>query len=271
VIECADVTTRQRIWEVLEFTKPGDRAGRSFAIFILSLIFLNVLAVIVGTVDSVARRYGTVLYAFEVVSIAVFTIEYVLRLWLCVSDPRYRGGIRGRLRFAISGMALVDLVSVLPFYLPMLGLDLRFVRIFRLMRIVRIAKIGRYYSSLGLLRDTIRSRKEELVLTFSILMLLLVVSASAIYFVEHDAQPQVFPSIPEALWWSVATLTTVGYGDAYPVTGGGKFLVSVIAVLGIGMFALPTGIIGAGLVEEMRRRRHSSDARRCPHCGREIE
>ena len=174
------------------------------------------------------------------------------------------------MRFAVSGIALIDLLAILPFYLPFVGLDLRFLRALRLIRIVRIAKVGRYYSSLNLIRDTVRARKEELVLSVAIMVLLLVVSASVMYYAEHEVQPEAFPSIPASLWWAVVTLTTVGYGDAFPVTTLGKFLASVISILGIGMFALPTGILGAGFVEEIRKRRDEVEVKRCPHCGREL-
>jgi len=258
-----------RIWEILEVAKPGDKLSRAFDIFILSLIFLNVIAVIIGTVGWVENRYGGFLRWFEIISVAVFTVEYLGRLWACVTDHDYQERVMGRIRFALRPIVIVDLVAILPFYLPFLGLDLRFVRILRLLRIVRIAKVGRYYSSLNLITEVLRKKKEELILTFALMMMLMVLSASVMYYCENSTQPDKFPNIPTTLWWSVVTLTTVGYGDTFPVTSLGKFLASIIAILGIGMFALPTGILGAGFVEEIQKRKLIP--RRCPHCGKEID
>jgi voltage-gated potassium channel len=261
---------RRRIWELLDVAQTGDTASRWVDLFILTLIFLNVAAVIVGTVDSVRGSIGGFLDAFEVFSVVVFTIEYVGRIWSCIERPGQGGGLSGRLRFAIRPLPFVDLLAILPFYLPMLGIDLRFVRALRIIRIFRLAKASRYYSSLTLIRDTIREQREEMVLSFVVLMLLLVIAASGIYYCEHEAQPEAFSSIPASLWWAVVTLTTVGYGDAYPVTVAGRFFASLVAILGIGMFALPTGILGAGFVEQIRKRRAASGDDSCPHCGRPL-
>lgn len=265
------MSLRQLTWRILDVGKPGDTASRTFDIFILSLIFANVAAVIVGTVEPIYSRWARFFDGFEIFSVIVFTIEYVARVWSCVSDEHYRGGLRSRLRYIRQPLPVIDLISFLPFYLPFLGFDLRFVRVFRVVRILRLAKVGRYYSSLTLIRDTVRARKEELVLSFVILLTLLLVSASGIYYCENEAQPEAFASIPRSLWWSVVTLTTVGYGDVFPVTGAGRFFASIVAILGIGMFALPTGILGAGFVEEIRRRRSESQPRHCPHCGKPLE
>lgn len=263
--------TKKRVWQIMEVAKTGDKTSRAFDIFILSLIFLNVLAVIVGTVESIQVKYGLLLNWFEIVSVAVFTVEYLGRLWSCVMTAEYRGPVRGRFRFATSPMALIDLLAILPFYLPFIGLDLRFVRVLRLLRIVRIAKVGRYYSSLRLIGAVFREKKEELVLTTALMAMLLVMSASVMYYCENAAQPENFPSIPGTLWWAVVTLTTVGYGDVFPVTIAGKFVASIIAILGIGMFALPTGILGAGFVEAIQKSKAKAQIQKCPHCGKEIK
>lgn len=159
-------------------------------------------------------------------------------------------------------------VSILPLYLPFTGLDLRFLRVVRMMRVFRLAKVGRYSESIRMLKTVAAARKEQLLCTLVLLVVLLVMAASMMYFAENPAQPETFSSIPAAMWWAVATLTTVGYGDVYPVTVLGKVMASVIAVLGVGMFALPTGILGAGFVEKLDRRRKPT---KCPHCGETIE
>lgn len=260
---------RKRTWEILEKVRPGDTASRIFGIFILSLIFLNVLAVIIGTVSSIYEKWGVFLDWFEIISVAIFTVEYLGRIWSCTTSERYRRPIVGRIKFAVSPMALVDLAAILPFYIPFIGVDMRFVRALRLLRIVRIAKVGRYYKSLQTIRAVISDKKEELVLTTFLMFMLLVLSGSVMYYCEHDAQPEVFPDIPTTLWWSVITLTTVGYGDIYPITPIGKVMGSIIAILGIGMFALPTGILGAGFVEAIQKTKKGVD--RCPHCGKRLD
>ncbi|MBI9019997.1 MAG: ion transporter [Verrucomicrobia bacterium] len=258
---------RKRTWEIVEASTSGDRASRIFDISILSLIFLNVIAVIIGSVQSVQERWGAALNVFEALSVLVFTVEYLARLWSCTTDPQFRSRFRGRVRLAFRAMSIIDLLSILPFYLPFLGIDLRFLRVLRLLRILRVAKVGRYYSSLNLIKHVFQSKKEELLLTSALMGLLLVVSSSLLYYCENAAQPDTFSSIPATMWWSVATLTTVGYGDMYPITLMGKFFASIIAILGIGMFALPTGIIGAGFVEAIQKKKGQHV---CPHCGKEL-
>ncbi len=253
---------RHRVWRVVEAAGPGDRASRIFDGVIISLILCNVFAVILDSIASVHRAMGTGLGRFETVSVAVFTVEYVLRMWSCVADPRYAHPLTGRLRFAFTPLAIVDLLAIAPFYLPAaLGGN----AIAPVLRLLRLAKIGRYYGSLAVVREVFRDKREELALTAVMMSILLVVASTLMYLVENHAQPDAFSSVPETMWWAVATLTTVGYGDVTPITPMGKVLASFISLLGIGMFALPTGILGAGFVEAMHRRRQRSAC--CPHCG----
>ncbi len=263
------MSIRKRVWEVVEVAKPGDKYSRWFDIAMLSLIVLNVAAVIIGSIQSVQTRFGTFLSVFETVSVVLFTVEYAARLWSCTEENRFRRPFVGRARFALQVMVLVDLLAVLPFYLPFLGIDLRSLRALRLFRILRVAKVGRYYSSLQLMKNVLRSKKEELILTSALMFLLLVLSSTLLFYCENAVQPEAFSSIPATMWWAVATLTTVGYGDMCPITALGKTAASVIAVLGIGMFALPTGIVGAGFVEEVQKAKHGP--KECPHCGERIE
>jgi voltage-gated potassium channel len=269
------VTRRTRVWQVVEAAQEGDRLSRGFDICILALIFLNVFAVVIGTVASVEERFGAFLHGFEVFSVVIFSAEYAARLWACVTDERFASPVLGRLRFAFTPMALVDLLAIAPFYLPFIGLDLRFVRALRLLRIARIAKVKRYYPALNLIRDVFRDKKAELVLTSFLMGLLLIISASVMYYCENSRQPEAFSSIPAAIWWAVATLTTVGYGDVYPVTCIGKVCASLIALLGICMLALPTGILGAGFVEQFHKEKlgktRTGKTRTCPHCGGKVE
>lgn len=256
-----------RTWKILEVAQAGDKISRLFDIFILSLIFLNVMAVILVSVQSLEERYDTYFTAFELFSVVVFTVEYLARFWSCVADPRYQHPVAGRLRFTLSPMAIIDLLAVLPFYVGLFGIDLRFIRSLRLLRIVRVAKVGRYMKALQLLSRVLRDKREELILTLGMMSLLLIIASCLMFYVENPVQPDNFPDIPHTMWWAVATFTTVGYGDIYPVTGLGKLLAGIVAILGIGLFALPTGILGAGFVEQMQIKRGLP---RCPHCGGKI-
>lgn len=262
---------KRRIYEILEKALPGDTASKIFDIFIITLIFLNIIAVILGTVKSIEIAYRSFLRSFEVFSVIIFTIEYILRLWSCTSDKKYRSPLLRRLRFATSPMAIIDLLAIVPFYLPMfIPFDLRFVRVLRVFRMFRLFKIGRYSDSMKTLANVLRAKREDLLVTVSAVVVLLVFVSSIMYFVENEAQPEAFASIPAAMWWGVSALTTVGYGDVFPITALGKFLGALIALLGIGMFALPAGILGGGFVEEMQKRKDRK-CKTCPHCGKAID
>ena len=260
-----------RIYDILVETEDNELVDRIVAVFLMILILLNAAAVMLETVDELNERFKAVFNALEMVSVAIFTAEYILRLWIAPLDARYAKPFWGRLRYAFTPMAVIDLLAVLPAFLPLLfPVDLRILRFLRIFRLFRLFKLSRYVESLNTLDDVVRSKKEELVVTILMISILLLVSSSLIYVVESEAQPDKFPSIPAAMWWGVATLTTVGYGDIYPVTALGKILSGFIAFLGIGVFALPTGILASGFAEEIRKRRDKNELCLCPHCGEDI-
>lgn len=262
------MSMRKRIYEIMEVGKPGDTLSKSFDFFIIALIGLNIIALILESIESIRVFSPNFFRNFEYFSVSIFSVEYILRIWSCVENPAYEKSLSGRLRFSFTPLAVIDLLAILPFYLPFIGFDLRFLRAFRMMRIFRVAKFGRYSQSIQILQRVLIVKKEQLISAVFILLLLLIIASSTMYFAESRVQPENFSSIPATMWWAVATLTTVGYGDVYPVTQAGKLIASVIAILGIGMFALPTGILGAGFIEEVDHRRQKS--MRCPHCGKEI-
>ena len=257
---------RRRTHELLCPPKPGDIASRAVDVVILALIAANVLALILESVASIYDAYGFWFWGLEVVSVAVFSVEYLLRVWSSVEDPHFAGP-RGRLRYMASPLAVVDLLAVVPFWLPMIGGDLRILRTLRLFRVLWLGKLGRYSTALQTLGRVITAKRAELAITGALGAALLLIASSLMYFVENAAQPEAFSSIPASMWWAVATLTTVGYGDVYPITPAGRVLGSVIAVLGIGMFALPTGILGAAFTEELQAHRASVSGR-CSRCGK---
>ena len=259
------MTLKRKVFDVL-LAVPEDRGiDRLVNSFMATLIVLNVAAVVLETVDTIYAEHMALFVCFEIFSVAVFAAEYLLRLWSCTEDPRYAHPVLGRLRYALTPMALIDLASILPSFFPSEGLDLRFVRSVRLLRLARSLKMTRYSQSLQMLTNVARSRRSELGITFFIGAILLVCASSAIYFAEREAQPDHFSSIPASMWWAATTLTTVGYGDVYPKTVMGRLLGSLIAVLGIGLFALPAGILASGFSEEAARRREGRP--HCPQCG----
>jgi voltage-gated potassium channel len=241
-------TLRRRVHFVLEVDRLGDRASRFVDQALVGLIVLNVLAAILQTDASIYARAPRAFELFELVSMALFGLEYVCRVWSCVEDREFQGVLGGRVRFALQPMMLLDLlVLVIPVYL-----DLRPLRILRLLR------LGRYSPRLRLFARVIRDKRDELFVGLFVAVVLLVACSTAMFYVEGPNQVG-FQSIPETMWWGVTTLTTVGYGDVSPVTGAGKILGALVALLGVGVFALPAGILASGFAEALDRNETKAD------------
>jgi voltage-gated potassium channel len=239
---------------------PKDPLCRAFSIFIVSLILLNVVCIVLESMEELERQYRELFLFIEISSTLVFATEYLMRLWSCVESNQKIGASasnsKKRLKYVLSPMAIVDLVAFLPSLLQVLfpGIDLRFLRILRLLRVF---KLTRYFSTFELLFNVLHEERKNLAGIFVILIVILVMAASALYLVERDVQPDKFGSIPEAMWWAIAALTTVGYGDVYPQSYLGQVLGSLVTILGIGMVALPSGILASAFSEQMRRKRES--------------
>jgi voltage-gated potassium channel len=258
---------------IFRILQPSSRngPGRLFDAAILVLTSASVFAVFAETFDlsPVAVR---VFAAVEIAASLVFTAEYALRVWTAdLLHPRLPPW-RARLRYIHSGMAIVDLLSFLPFWLPMLlPTHLLGLRAIHLLCLLRILKLNRYLTAISAIVAVFRRKSRELVASCILIGLLMLLSSLLMYHAEHDAQPDAFPNAFAGLWWAAATFTTIGYGDIYPVTVAGRLLGALIAFLGIGMVAIPTGILGSGFVEHFSRSSKNPPAPlRCPHCGKEL-
>ncbi len=256
---------RAYLYRILEDGHEPTPAMRATEILLITLISLNVIAAIVETIAPVHARLATFFAWFEAGSIAIFSIEYLARVWACVEDPDLKGRrpARARLRYMASPLALIDLIAIAPAFLSLfIAVDLRWLRLFRLLRLF---KLTRYWSALNLLYRVVRSEAEIIGAAVFLLCLVLVLASGGMYVVEHHAQPEAFGSIPAAMWWTVATLTTVGYGDVVPITVWGKMLGAFISLVGIGIAAFPAGILAAGFIEEIRRGREDRNETRADH------
>lgn len=253
-------TLRRRTCELLEHTHREDFATRAVDVGLILLIFANGVAVVLESVPGIERDHRMFFVRFELFSIVVFTVEYMLRLWSIVEldNPKYKHPLWGRLRYAASPLALVDLLAILPFYLSfLLTVDLRVLRVLRL---VRVFKLTRYSAGMTLLLAALRQELSAIGAALFVLLLLLVIASSLAYLAEHEAQPQSFGTIPHAMWWAIVTLTTVGYGDVVPITPWGKVVGGLIGVIGIGMVALPAGLLASGFSEQLHQRRREFEA-----------
>ncbi|MDO7884260.1 ion transporter [Hymenobacter cheonanensis] len=230
---------------------------------LIGLVLLNTVAVVLESVKSLDAHYHPFFVGVELVSVYIFTLEYVLRVWSSIEAPNYQRPWRGRLSFVVSPLALIDLLAILPFYLTFGLLDLR---ILRMVRLFRLFKVARYVRALHVIGHVVRRKRAELLVALGVIGLMLLLVSTLMYTVESEAQPDKFGSIPDTMWWGVATLTTVGYGDVFPITPAGKVLSSVIAVLGLGLFAIPTGILASGFSEHIQEEHEGEATTPCLHC-----
>lgn len=248
---------RRTIAHTLEATGRYRRIGHLLDAILISIIIINVIAIVLESVQSIALLYKREFLFLEIASVTVFFIEYCIRVWACVDKDKY-ANIQGsntkrRLRYMASPLAIIDLIAILPsllmFFFP---LDLRFLRVLRLFRVF---KLTRYSRAMQLLVQAFVEESSSLLAAFFIMVVVLILASCGIYLLEHDIQPDKFGSIPAAMWWAMATLTTVGYGDAVPITPLGKLFGGVITLVSMGMIAVPTGLLASSFSEQVRKRR----------------
>ena len=260
------MTFRRRVYLILEPTEKRDILERIFEIILITIIVLNILAIVSESIKELHEDHLEFFRKFEIFSVIFFTAEYILRIYSIVENKKFRHPVTGRIKFIGSPMALIDLMAFVPFYLSFLPLDLRFLRIFRLMGLLRMFKVARYLHALTMIKKVLYERREQLVLSIIFILFILVIISTTMYYVERDAQPDKFTSIPATMWWGIATLTTVGYGDMVPITAWGRILGGLFAITGVGLLALPAGILSSGFFEMMHRPR----TLKCPHCGEDV-
>lgn len=247
-------TFKLQVYDVIEASVRSDWKGRWFDLFMMVLIITNVIAVIIETIPGLDPDFHRSLEIFDTISVIIFSIEYLTRIWVCTENHEegYDHPITGRLKHMISPLALIDFIAIAPFYLAMfISVDLRFMRIFRLLRLL---KLTRYSPAIETFAAVMASQRRPLGAALLVMMMLLVFASSIVYMFEREAQSEAFASIPHAMWWGLATLTTVGYGDVTPITAAGKIFGAVIMVMGIAMFALPAGILTSGFTREIKKR-----------------
>jgi voltage-gated potassium channel len=277
--------TKRKVHSLLHPEIVGDQHwDKIINIFIVVLIILNVLAVMLETVEYLHTHYKQFFYYFDFFSVSIFTIEYILRVWSSNHEEKYSHPFWGRLKYMVSPGALIDMIAILPFFLHLfiaMPIDLREIRILRLLRVLRLFRLTAYTQSAHMIANVFRKRFNELALSFILVILLIIIASCIMYFAEHDHGEKIlingiqhealskFSSIPKTVWWAVVTLTTTGYGDMFPVTNFGKALASMIMLTGVAFFALPAGIITAGFIDEFRATKVKK-THRCPNCGEHL-
>ncbi len=253
--------TQRRTYEVLEKGQAGDQLSLRCDLFLSILIVVNLIAICLETIDSLFVAYKTIFLAVELVSVSIFSIEYALRIWSRAAAPTEHGKTATSKRFGyiFSFTGIIDLLAILPSILPLLlgGVDLRWLRILRLMRLL---KFSHYSSALEDLFSAVKHERRSFAATLYLLILAILISSSLIYVFEQNVQPEHFGSIPDAMWWTVVTLTTVGYGDIVPMTVAGKFVATMTALMGVCVVALLTGIVATGFTNQVSMRRNQLQA-----------
>ena len=244
---------KKRIFDIIQIGRRDDWPSRLFDLGLIFMILLNLFIAIFATFEA-SRPYQEIIDRIDFVTVAAFTVEYLLRVW--TAEFLYPGisPLRAAARYMISFNGIIDLLSFFPYYLPVfLPQGAVAFRMFRVIRILRLFQINAYYDALNVIGAVLRSKRDQLLSSIFIILVLMTASSLFMYGLEHEAQPEVFKNAFSGMWWAVSTLLTVGYGDIYPVTTAGRVFGTVLTFLGVGMVAIPTGILSAGFVEQYRR------------------
>lgn len=237
-----------------------NRLSKGVNYFLMALILLSVGEMALETDENIYKPYKTYFHIFDFFTVMVFSAEYVIRILTAHLHPENIGKTRWQSirNYIFSFAGIIDLVSIIPFYLD-LAFDGRVFRTLKLLRLFRVFKIARYNESMKDVIDVIRTKSTEIGVIMSVIIIIMIISSFLMFYAEHKAQPEAFPNVLGCMWWAVVTMTTIGYGDVYPVTYYGKIIGSVMALLGIGLVAMPTGIISAGFLEKVNERREKKD------------
>ena len=254
---------RQTLFHILHKPLPHSHAARWVNYSLAALIVITSIAVALETLPALSLKYRHAFVTLEIAATGIFIVEYLLRLWVCVEQTRLSHPLWGRLRYALQPLPLLDLIVIITCFAP---LDLRFLRVFRLTRLLRVMHLDEYDQSFQTIWHAIQRRKNMLIVSVILMLIAIYWSAALLYMVEHSVQPDKFGSIPETLWWAVVTLTTIGYGDITPITPLGKIIAGILAIFGIGIFALPTAIMTAAILDAGTGHSHV-----CPRCGHHYE
>jgi voltage-gated potassium channel len=252
------MTIRKKIYNYLNPLESDPLPQKILNNFIAIIIIFNIFALIASSVKSVEDEYGKLLDIFEWFCITIFTIEYILRLYTIKENATFSRK-NGRVKYFFTLPALIDLISILPIIFHLFNLS--FIRVLRLARLVRVFKLERYTHGIQKIFRVFKNKKNDLISAFSLIIFVVIVFTFLIYLIENEAQPDKYSSIPESLYWTIVTITSIGGGDIFPVTLWGKLLTVLMALIGIAFVALPTSIITAGFIESKTT---------CPHCGKEF-
>lgn len=269
---------KQRVYKILEPSDRDTRASAAFNVFITLVILISIAVMVLSSVQSLDEKFSLFFDAMFFFTTIVFSVEYPLRLWSCTADPNFADTLAGRLKWALTPFALIDFLVVLPFYLAIFtGINLTGLVV---LRVFRVFKLIRYSDSITMIIRVVRAQKDMLITAYLVLFIALIVASTLMFHIENPGQPEKFSSIPATMWWGIVTLTTVGYGDMVPLTIPGKILGGCITLLGIGIFALPAGILASGFTQELQRKmrgkgvdqnEHDGEVYLCPHCNTEMQ
>lgn len=269
---------KKRIVEIIESPNDETFESKVFDISITSLIIINVILVIIDTFD-ISGELRAAFNVIEIFFIIIFTLEYAVRVWTADEIFPNNRPIISRIKYIFSFMALVDLISILPFYIPfIIPHDFRVIRMLRVTRLMRLFKINRYTSTFSTILTVFKRKMAQLISSLFIILLLMIIVSVVMFNIEHEAQPDKFVNAFSSLWWALATFSTIGYGDIYPITVAGQILNGMFSFLGIGLVAIPTAIISAGFIEVSNEMKQEEEAEMnhdskcyCPYCGHKID
>jgi voltage-gated potassium channel len=263
---------KEAIYDTLVNEKSRTLASRIFNIFIIILIICYIIIFAISTIGDILTKNYKFFIIFEALIIIIFTVEYILRIWSCNIDKRFSGIIKGRLKYMVTPLMLIDLMAIAPFYLVLFTqIDLKYLALGRLFRLLRIFHFSFFNRAFNVLTRAIRKKSRELVITLLTVLVLIFFCAVIIYAAEHRAQPDVYKSIPDSIYWAFVTFSTVGYGDMTPVTPFGRFFTAIASFLGVGLIAIPAGIISSGMTEVVREMQSKQKKNKCPNCGTQVD